>query len=153
MTEDSFPLVGELRVLHDPDHRLDRFVLLEQDHSITRQGLVTRFNEFSFTLLEFVAAWHRGDFAWSCRLASHLAGDLGVILRHRYDPNSARLGTKRMEPVLPLQIKHQLRNALQYCCGSTLYRGVLALCSLLQSTMQKICSIQRIWGLIGGCLS
>lgn len=138
VTPERFPLIGSLQVLHDPEHRLDSFLPLQQDHRLPPAQVAERFNEFSFTLLEWQAAWGRQDLVWAARLASHLAGDLGVLLRHRYDPANGLLGSKRLEAVLPVQLKAMLRSALRDSCGDCPPRGVLTLCDLLRTAWWEL---------------
>ncbi len=137
VTLDTFPKVGQFQALYDPHHLLDEFVVKTIDHSLAWEQVERCFNSFSFTMLEFHAAWCRGDITWSIRLASHLAGDLGVVLRHRYDPSNAQLGTKRLELVMPISIRNQLRKALRFCCGG-IPDGVKMLASLMQETMEYL---------------
>lgn len=144
VTEERFPLVGSFQALYDPAGVLGQFAALVKDHSITQDELLTAFNEFSFTLLEFLAAWQRQDIVWAQRLSFHLAGDLGVILRHRYDPSNARLGSKRLEQVLPPDKKQALRAALQDCVGNALPYGVLSLCRLLEEVMHELRQLQSL---------
>ncbi len=143
VTEETFPLVGAFQALHDPHKLLGKFSDLTKDHGINTDQLVTTFSEFSFTLLEFLAAWQRQDLVWAHRLTSHLAGDLGVVLRYRHDPGNARLGSKRLEQMLPLNKKQELRNAL-LDSGQNLPRTVLALCRLLQEAMLAIATEQAL---------
>lgn len=137
VTPETFPTIGSFKVLWDPHNLLDQFTERIRDHSIPSSQVETHFSEFSFTLLEFHAAWMRGDVAWSTRLASHLAGDLGIILRYRYDKTNAALGTKRLESVLPVVVRNALREAIQ-CTGDNLPRGVEGLCGLLQTTAENL---------------
>jgi len=134
VTEETFPLVGAFQVLHDPGGLLGKFSARTRGHSISSAELITTFSEFSFTLLEFLTAWQRQDLVWAHRLTSHLAGDLGVVLRYRYDRGNARLGSKRLEQVLPQSQRRELRSAL-LDSGWNLPGAVLALSRLLQQSM------------------
>lgn len=138
VTPDKFPLVGEFKALYDPENLLEAYTHKTSDHSISWEQVEEHFNSFSFTMLEFNAAWQRGDVAWSSRLASHLAGDLGILLRHRYDPQNAQLGTKRLEKVLPSSTRQELREALSCCCGENTVQGVLALSMLVADTTRHL---------------
>ncbi len=138
VTMKTFPRVGQFQVLYDPDHLLDGFMAETTDHSLTWEQVERCFNSFSFSMLEFHSAWCRGDIAWSTRLASHLAGDLGVVLRHCYDPSNAQLGTKRLESVMPVGVRDELREALRFCCGEKIPSGVNMLASLMQETMEYL---------------
>lgn len=153
VTEETFPMTGAFQTLHDPAGLLDKFSEMTRDHSISADELITRFREFSFTLLEFLAAWQRQDLVWAHRLTSHLAGDLGVVLRCHYDPSNARLGSKRLERALPPELKQELRAAL-LACGADLPRAVLTLARLLREallvveTQQGLCLDWRLFDLM-----
>lgn len=134
VTEETFPLVGAFQALHDPGGLLGKFSALTKDHGISSTELITTFHEFSFTLLEFLAAWQRQDLVWAHRLTSHLAGDLGVVLRYRHDRGNARLGSKRLEQVLPQNEQRELRGAL-LDSGRNLPGAVIAMSKLLQEAM------------------
>lgn len=138
VTLSQFPLVGKFKILYDPEGLLEPLVHKTTDHGTTISSVTTNFSEFSFTLLEFLAAWRRQDLVWSYRLASHLVGDLGMVLRHNYDPANALLGLKRLEQVLPLEVRSSLREATSLCHGNTLVQGVALLCSIMESEARKL---------------
>ena len=134
----EFPLVGSFKVLYDPSNLLGSLKSLVRDHSTSRGKVEESFSEFSFTLLEFLAAWRRHDLVWSYRLASHLVGDLGLVMRYRFDPSNALLGLKRLETVIPEQLKERLRAAVAECHGNTLPQGVLQLCSIMEGVASEL---------------
>ncbi|MGI6621208.1 MAG: nucleotidyltransferase domain-containing protein [Bacillota bacterium] len=138
VTLESFPQAGQFRVLYDPDRILGRFKADAADHSLPYERVIGLFHSSSFTMLEFYAAWNRGDRVWSARLASHLAGDLGVVLRHLYDPANAQLGSKRLEAVLPANVRDRFREAVRLCCGDTIPSGVLRLAALMGEAMERL---------------
>ena len=112
---------------YDRDRTLCHFKADAADHSLPYERVIGLFHSFSFTMLEFYAAWNREDRVWSARLASHLAGDLGVVLRHLYDPGNAQIGSKRLEAVLPENLRDRVRGAVRLCCGDTIPSGVIRL--------------------------
>ena len=132
VTLDSFPPAGQFRVLYDPDCLLDRFRAGITDHSMPWEQVVRCFHSFSFSMLEFYVAWGRGDQVWSARLASHLAGDLGIVWRCLYDPANGQLGTKRLETVLPADIRDKLRAAVRSSCGDAIPHGCFRSCALIR---------------------
>ncbi len=138
VTMEHFPLVGDFKPLWDPDGNLTQFKDQVRDHGVTLQTVANNFRSFSFTLLEFVTAWQRRDLTWATRLASHLSGELGLVLRYRYDPKQAQLGMKRLEQVVPESVKHELRAALRSCSGDQLPLGVQQLSNLMQNTVQEL---------------
>lgn len=132
VTLSTFPLVGSFKVLHDPENILAALNPLLKDHSTSMGQVAESFSEFSFTLLEFLAAWRRQDLVWSYRLASHLVGNLGLVLRYRFDHSNSLLGLKRLEKVLPKQLKERLRRAIAECHGVRLPQGVAELCLIME---------------------
>lgn len=138
VTSESFPTIGAFKVLYDPDNLLEEFQGRVKDHSVSSSSVMESFSEFSFALLEFHTAWQRGDMTWATRLASHLSGYVGMVLRFRYDRRNAMLGSKRLENVLPMSVRSELRAALSLCCGRQLPAGVQRLCSLMQDTATEL---------------
>ena len=150
VTPDRLPKAGKSRPLYDPRGLLALQAAREQDHSLTWEAICRHFGEFSFSLLEFHAAWCRGDLLWSMRLASHLAGDLGVVLRCFYDPANGSLGTKRLEQHMPQAERDSMRQAVAMCRGSETRSGVLALCDIMRAVMLRLEAQQgksAAWGL------
>ena len=138
VTENRFPLVGGFKVLYDPGQRLEQFRDRIREPRLSKEQVETRFGSFSFTLLEFEAAWRRDDLTWATRLASHLSGDLAVLMRHLYDPSEGQLGMKRLEALLPEPVRGQWRQAIEECSLAGLPKGVVLLCQLLKDTCAKL---------------
>lgn len=146
VTPETFPLVGSFKALYDPIGLLAQWEGKTRDHSIPPEQAIASFKEFSFTLLEFHAAWMRQDLVWATRLASHLAGDLGLLLRYRHDPANAMLGSKRLESYLPPALRAEMRKAVASCHGDSLVQGVLALCRIMEDTARELAD-QEGWNL------
>lgn len=138
VTLQRFPLVGGFKTLWDPKQLLQQFQDKVQDHSLPLYAVANHFSSFSFTLLEFTTAWQRGDITWATRLASHLSGELGMVLRYLYDRRNAQLGMKRLELVIPDNIKHSLRSALANCRAESLLLGVGQLGELMQLAVREL---------------
>lgn len=137
-TPNAFPRVGSFLSLHDPSGLLPPYKEQVTDHQLSWEQVKRAFDSFSFSLLEFEAAYRRSDVAWYVKLAHHLAGDLGLLLRHVYDRENGQLGTKRLEAALPQQVRQNLRNALALCGGEKTLEGVLALCHLMKIPLSKL---------------
>jgi len=138
VTTSSFPLVGSFKALYDPYNLLPQYLPLSKDHSSTLEQVETWFSEFSFTLLELFAAWNRQDLTWAYRLSSHLVGDLGLVLRFKYDRKNAILGLKRLEAALPTELRAELREAVTLCHGESIPQGVARLCSIMESEAREL---------------
>lgn len=76
------------------------------------EALVANFNHFAFSLIEFEAAYQRGDMLWTIRLASHQFAELSMILSAQYDKGKSFIGLKRLSGALP----HDLRLFLEGIC-------------------------------------
>lgn len=138
VTPEEFPGRGAISILYDPENRLPSLAGGSKDHSLPWQGIHRHFAEFSFTLLEFHASWQRGDMLWSSRLASHLSGDLGVVLRCLYDPGNGQLGTKRLERYLPQGVLSAMRQAVADCGGPKTLAAVLSLCRIMRDAVGEL---------------
>lgn len=144
VTEENFPLTGCSEILYDPENLLAELLNNSPSHRIENSDVKKHFHSFIFILLEFESAWYRGDMAWADRLCRHMAGELGVLLRHRYDPSHAELGMKLLERVLPCRVKNRLRSALVSCSEDELPIGVKSLCDLMKETIDYICQDEDV---------
>jgi hypothetical protein len=138
VTEQRFPLAGPTRVLYDPHGLLSQYLARQQTHALSPADLIENFNSFTFSLLEFVTAWQRGDRCWAYRLASHLSGHLALALRHRYDPDQGQLGMKRLEPVLPTAIRRVFRHAVSQAASDSSPHAVGTFSRLMASAMREL---------------
>ena len=59
-------------------------------------------------------------------------------MRHLYDPANAQLGSKRLEAVLPANVRDRFREAVRLCCGDTIPSGVLRLAALMGEAMERL---------------
>lgn len=136
VTESSLQHTDAVKVLYDPEGMLSNYVA--EALTLSEDGVIDRFHEFSFSLLEFEAAYLRGDLLWASRLASHLSGDLAVILRSIYDQENGKLGFKRLSDTLDDAIKAKMIEALDLCGPSYLPKGPLLLIEILEKTLSRL---------------
>jgi len=136
VTYDSLPRTDDLKVLYDPENLLDDYKSEKQ--SLSEEEVATYFNEFSFSLMEFEAAYCRKDLIWASRLGSHLSGDLSMILRYIYDKDKAQLGMKRLHKKLDETTYYKLKEAIDVLGPSDLPKGVILLGELAEEIMEKL---------------
>ncbi len=125
-----------IAILHDPDDLLAHYE--PRDLSLDAEEIARRFDSFAFSLLEYEAAYLRGDILWATRLSHHLAGDLGIIMRFVSDPSRAQLGLKRCEKNLDPTIRRTLSLALDGLTPSSHPTGVKQLVKLAQCTLEEM---------------
>lgn len=136
LTQRTLSNVDEIKVLYDPQNILKDYKA--QSLSLTPQELIDLVHEFTFILLEFEVAFLRNDLLWASRLASHLFGNLSLILRHVIQPNRAQLGIKKLYSHLPFSTYSKLLEAMDNCGPSSLPHGVVTLLECFEEVIEKL---------------
>lgn len=136
ITNDSLHRTDEIKVLYDPEGLLNHYT--QEKLSITEDDLVKYFNEISFTLLEFEAAYCRNDLHWASRLGSHITGYLTFILRYMYDPDNAQLGFKRLNKKMNKEKQDKLARAMDLLGPSYLPQGVKILIEIAYELLEEL---------------
>lgn len=136
VTEASLHHTDEVKVLYDPEGILLNYVA--EPLTIRDEDLINHFHAFTFSLLEFETAYLRGDLLWASRLASHLSGDLALVLRYVNDKENAKLGFKRLGDALDDASKAKMREAMDLCGPSYLPKGPLMLIEILEKTLSHL---------------
>lgn len=136
VTYDSLCKTDEIKILYYPEKLLSKYT--PEPLSISDDTLVEYFNEISFTMLEFEAAYCRKDLIWASGLANHITGYLSIILRHMCDPNNAQLGSKRLYKKLDKEKYDRLATAMDLLGPSHLPRGVKKLLEITEEAMEEL---------------
>ena len=136
VTYDSLHRTDEIKVLYDPERLLSQYT--PEKLSITENDLLGYFNEISFTMLEFEAAYCRNDLVWASRLGSHITGYLSIILRYIYDPNNAQLGLKRLNKKLGKDKHDKLTMAMDLLGPSHLPQGAKILTEITDEVLEEL---------------
>jgi predicted nucleotidyltransferase len=136
VTYDSLKRTDEIKILYDPEELLSQYV--SKKLTINDDDLLEYFDEISFTLLEFEAAYRRNDLAWASRLGSHIIGYLSIILRRIYDPDSAQLGLKRLNKKLDNNMNSKLISAMDLLGPSTVLQGIKRLVRIIDEVIEKL---------------
>lgn len=136
VTKESLHNTDEVRILYDPegllrDYKNEKFLLSNEE-------VAKYFNETTFMLLEFEAAYMRGDLIWASRLGSHISGYLSLILRYIYDRDNAMLGLKRLHKKLDSKMYNKYENAIDLIGPSYLPKGVILLAEIEEETLGKV---------------
>lgn len=136
VTLDTLQKTDEIMTLYDPERLLADYK--PEPLTINEEDVVEFFDGFTFTLLEFEAAYCRNDLIWASRLASHLSGDLSIILRYIYDINNAKLGFKRLHKKLDEELCGKLAKAMDLSGPSYLPTGVVLLVDIASEIIDKL---------------
>ncbi|AWB44115.1 DNA polymerase III subunit beta [Paenibacillus sp. CAA11] len=136
VTPSSLQRTDRIKVLYDPDQLLAAYQA--EDYSMSDREVLDILSEFTFSLLEFEAAFQRRDLLWASRLASHLAADLSLVLRHLYDPGKAALGTKSLHRALDPGILQRLLDAVNHTSPDRLPLGVQQLADLADELVASL---------------
>lgn len=142
ITYKSLQKTDEIKVLYDPENLLIDYKSAKSD--ISYKEIAEYFNEFSFVLLEFEAAYCRNDLLWASRLASHLFGDLSMILSYIYDKEKSFVGLKRLHKNLDEGLYNRLLESNNLIGPAYLPSGVVKLSEiasdLLNTLPKEVCS-------------
>ncbi|MCL2170152.1 MAG: hypothetical protein FWB74_09040 [Defluviitaleaceae bacterium] len=106
----AIPQTGEIKPLYDPAGILASYSTAPL--SVTSEEIIRAIHSFTFVLVEFEAAFHRGDTIWATRLSHALLGELSIVLRHLHDPQNAQLGLKGIHKVIPKDMTEILKNSM-----------------------------------------
>lgn len=126
----------EIKTIYDPDKLLSDYKA--ESLTISGDDFIDTFDGFTFTLLEFEAAYCRNDLIWASRLASHLSGELSIILRYLYDKNNAKLGFKRLYKCLDADLYNKMVEAMDLLGPSSLPKGVVQLVEIADELIEKL---------------
>lgn len=136
VTQNSMKRTDAIKILYDPEKLLSQYE--SETFTISDNELLDIFDEISFTLLEFEAAYCRNDLLWASRLGNHIIGYLSIILRHIYDPENAQLGLKRLNKKLDNDINLKLITAMDLLGPSTVLQGVKSSLSIVDEVIEKL---------------
>ena len=125
-----------IKVIYDKDGQLSEYIKIKNEPD--EKQIATYFNEFTFSLLEFEAAYCRGDLIWSVRLGSHLLGDLSLILSYIYDPDKPFVGMMRLGQKLPIDIYEKVIEANNLLTPKDILKGILCLIELAEIIYEKL---------------
>lgn len=136
VTIETLSFTDEIKVIYDPENLLLNYKAKRL--TISEAEIINIFNGFTFTLLEFEAAYCRKDLIWASRLASHLSGDLAIILRYIFDKNNAKLGFKKLYRKLDSDLNERLHKAMDLLGPSFLPKGVIQLIDIANELIEKL---------------
>lgn len=136
VTSETLQSTGEIKVIYDPLDLLKNYqpVPLKLNDS----DVIEFFHEFTFSLLEFEAAYYRKDLLWASRLASHLSGDLAMLLRFLYDENNSKLGFKRLFNHIDNNLHSKMLNAMDLSGPTFLPKGVKLLVEIADEVLETL---------------
>ncbi len=136
VTIETLQNTDEIKVLYDPDDLLLSYK--STPLKLSEEDVIGLFHEFTFSLLEFEAAYCRNDLLWASRLASHLSGNLSMILRYLYDINNSKLGFKRLCKYLDTEMHNKMAKAMDLSGPSNLPNGVMLLVEIAREILEKL---------------
>lgn len=133
VTLETLQKTDQIKVLYDPCGLLSDY--RQVPLAISEDDFIKVFHSFSFSLLEFEAAYCREDLLWASRLASYLSGDLAIILRYIFDKNNSRLGFKRLYKSLDSSLYNKLLKAMDLSGPSHLPKGFVLLIEIVNEIL------------------
>lgn len=114
--------------LYDPKNLLSDYQQVVVNYP--EEALIGNFNNFAFSLIEFEAAYQRGDMLWTMRLASHQFAEMSMILSAQYDKDKSFVGLKRLSGALPQNLREFLEGICQRMTIAEVKNAMLQLIDL-----------------------
>lgn len=136
VTYTSLPQTDKIKILYDPERLLSNYI--QEELSIGEENLIKYFEEISFILLEFEAAYCRNDFMWASHLGHNMIGYLSIILRYIYDRENSQLGLKRLHKKMDKDMNYRLSNAMDLLGPSNVLKGVKSLIEIIKDIISKL---------------
>ena len=96
---DSIPQTDDIKIIFDKGGLLDSYK--KAPLGISPETIIDILNEFTFTLLEFEAAYAREDYVWAVTLFHFQLSKASFITRFIHDADNSKLGLKRIHKVIP----------------------------------------------------
>ncbi len=132
---ENIPQTGPIKVLHDPEGLLENYEA--KDLSISKNEYWEYFDELAFILVEYEAAFMRGDKVWASRLAQHCSGYVAMIFRYLTDPKQARLGMKRLHKCNAPADHEALSEAMELLGPSSSVKGLNLLLNIVADVIAR----------------
>lgn len=132
----SIPQTDDIKVIYDKSGDLNSYK--KEPLNIASSDVSDYFNMFTYSLLEFEAAYSRGDLIWATGLASRLTGYISMVLRYIYDEKNSQLGMKRLYKYLPEAYRDEFIDILNYLTPSSLEIGVKKLVSFAEKILLSL---------------
>jgi len=136
VTKETLKQTDAVKILYDPEKLLSDYQ--KGWFELSKEEIVKIFDQLTFKLLEFEAAYKRKNMIWASRLASHISGDIVLLVRYIYDPKHAQLGFKKINNAIPEEIYQELCNALDKINPSNLPMGLFKLLELTDEIISKL---------------
>jgi predicted nucleotidyltransferase len=136
VTKENLHNTDQIKILYDPENLLKDYK--NENFLLSNEAISKYFNEATFMLLEFEAAYMRDDLIWASRLGSHISGYLSIILRYIYDKDNTMLGLKRLYKKLDNKMYNNYKNAIDLLGPSYLPQGVILLCEIAEEILEKL---------------
>ncbi|MGM9950078.1 MAG: nucleotidyltransferase domain-containing protein [Lysinibacillus sp.] len=113
VTEESYIAKDYIKVLYDPDGRLDS-VLHQHDLSLEESELQDAWDDTVWFLYQYYFSAKRGNDLWSIQMLNQVIGHFSKLLLHIYCPERAQLGMKTLERSLPAEPLQKLKHIYRH---------------------------------------
>ena len=136
VTASTLHTTDAVKILYDPEGLLAGYE--GSSFTLSKENILKAFDSLTFSLLEFESTFRRGNLVWASRLASHISGELVLLVRHVYDPSNGQLGFKKINQTIPEAVYQALSDGLDGISPANLPDGLCALLDLVEETISKL---------------
>jgi len=139
VTEQNYIQKDFIKVLYDPNHKLDKF-LQNQNLELTKDEFQDAVDDIAWFLFQYKKSAARGNFILSVNMLLHVMIHLSRVLLHKYQPNRAQLGLKTVEKSLPIVLVEKLKQIYENITPSNHQKAVSMICEIMLNESQWVFS-------------
>ena len=132
----NIPQTDDIKIIYDKNSILRTY--RKEPLSISSSMIIDEINEFSFTILEFEAAYHRKDFLWAIRLFYAQLTRASLITRFIHDKNNSKLGLKRLYKFIPKELYHEYLSIMENATPSNILFAMKKLTDLVNKMIEEL---------------
>ena len=113
VTEESYVAKDYIKVLYDPEDRLDS-VLHQHNLALDESDLQDAWEDTVWFMYQYYFSAKRGNDLWSIQMLNQVIGHFSKLLLHIYFAERAQLGMKTLERSLPAEPLKKLRHIYRH---------------------------------------
>ncbi|MFP7296792.1 nucleotidyltransferase domain-containing protein [Neobacillus niacini] len=130
VTEHTYIEKDFIKVLYDPNNRLDKFKQ-NQNLKLSKTEFQDAVDDIAWFLFQYKISSARGNDIWSVNLLHQVMNHLSRVLLHKYNPNRAQLGLKTIEASLPDVTVKQTKQIYENITPQKHKQAVNLICEIL----------------------
>ncbi|WP_186576744.1 nucleotidyltransferase domain-containing protein [Aquibacillus kalidii] len=142
VTEETLKEKDFIHVLHDPEHKLDRFIE-KQNLFLSPDDFYSDAIDSVWFLFQYKKSAVRGNGLWSAAMLNQALTHFSKVLLHHYVPDRAQLGLKTLESSLPPNLLKEIKEISNNITPTTHKKAALLLQNILIQEKEWVLSMLK----------